>query len=443
MEEGIEKILSLYENSGYPFGQVLVENLDLVDSRQVHVALRIMEGPLVKVSQIEFKGASASTTRALLKEMGFQPGENFSQEEWEERLQRLRNLPYVREVGNLELNPGSNYNEAVVSIPLEEKKNNSFSGLLGYAPGSASGKGYLTGSLAVGLSNFLGGIREFDIRWSKKDQKSYDLRFTFAEYWLWDTPLSAKLGFQQSQTDSSYSGVQIEEETSCKIKNHISVSSILGWGRTYQKGYLKKSFASSRRLWLGLGARWNNLDYNLNPRRGLDLEAQTRIVNWAKTDTGSVSPSPHKDRQIRTEVSLWNFMPLGEKQTLGLRLAHWQVSSSRGALSPAELYKLGGINTLRGYLSEQFWANKAFLTTLEYRFLLSPEARFYLFTDLASFKRNYLEQNILVNKQSFKLGYGLGLWLSSKLGLLNLDLGLGQSDDLENLKVHVGLKNRF
>lgn len=441
VESGIEKILNLYENSGYPYCQVLVEEISPEGADRVHLKLKVLQGPQVQISKINWEGISPGLAEVLNKEINFQTGEIYSSKKWEERLRILKNLPYIKDLQEPELLAAAD-NSATVRMIVEEK-NNSINGVIGYVPSSGQQAGYLSGNLALEVSNFLDGPRRVEIYWDKKDLKSYRLNFSFKEYWLFKTPLSVGINFRQSQTDSSYSQVALEEQTAYRFSSQITLSSILSWERIYQKDYLKNYFPSSRKLGLGLKADWNTTDYRPNPRQGQELEAQVKFINWSKAEQDSLIFAPQKDKLVSAQFSWWNFFPLWKKQTLAIRLAYAQTGSSQGVLSPADLFKLGGVNSLRGYYPEQFWADRVFLTTGEYRFLLSEQARVYLFADMAKFRHNFLEENKLRARPSFKLGYGLGLWLDSKVGLLGLDLGLGQSDQLQDLKVHLALKNRF
>jgi len=441
VESGIERILGLYENFGYPYCQVTVEEISPEGADRVHLILRVVEGPQVQVTKINWEGISPGVAEVLNKEINFQAGEIYSSRKWEERLRILKNLPYIKDLQGPELQAAAD-NGTTVRMTVEER-NNSFSGALGYVPSSGNRAGYLSGNLSLEVSNFLDGPRQLEIYWDKKDLKSYRLNFSFKEYWLFKTPLSAGVNFRQSQTDSTYSQVAFEQQTSYRFSSQITWSSILSWERVYQKSYLKNYFPSSRRLGLGLKANWNTTDYRLNPRQGQELEAQVKFINWNKAEQDSLFIYPQKDRLMSAQFSWWNFFPLWEKQTLAIKITYAQISSSEGVLSPADLFKLGGVNLLRGYYAEQFWADRVFLTTGEYRFLLSEQARVYLFADMAKFRHNFLEENKLRARPSFKLGYGLGLWLDSKVGLVGLDLGLGQSDQLQDLKVHLALKNRF
>ena len=45
--------------------------------------------------------------------------------------------------------------------------------------------------------------------------------------------------------------------------------------------------------------------------------------------------------------------------------------------------------------------------------------------------------------QDWKVGYGIGLRLETRLGLFGIDYGLGEGDRLSNGKVHIRLINEF
>ena len=44
---------------------------------------------------------------------------------------------------------------------------------------------------------------------------------------------------------------------------------------------------------------------------------------------------------------------------------------------------------------------------------------------------------------STKIGYGLGMRIETRLGLIGIDYGIGEDDGLLNGKIHVGIVNRF
>jgi outer membrane protein insertion porin family len=106
---------------------------------------------------------------------------------------------------------------------------------------------------------------------------------------------------------------------------------------------------------------------------------------------------------------------------------------------------LGGINSLRGYREEEFSGTKVAWTNLEYRFLLGRESRFFIFADYGYFFRQArsIEEKILSKISGKKLGYGFGIRIDSRAGLLGIDYGMGEKDRFNEGKIHFGIVNRF
>jgi len=117
----------------------------------------------------------------------------------------------------------------------------------------------------------------------------------------------------------------------------------------------------------------------------------------------------------------------------------------------SDQYKLGGINSLRGYREEEFYGTTVSWVNLEYRFLMEGNSRFFLFTDYGYYERRILSgdsgdfKEISDGKpiRGVRLGYGLGLRIDTKAGLLGLDYGLGKGDSFSQGKIHFGVINRF
>src|SRR4030067_3573787 len=250
IEAGIDRILGSYEDSGYPYCQIMVDSLSTESPDQLRLFLRISEGPLVKVNNVEFTGVSAGVAHSLLKELRFESGEKFSASVWQERMRVLKNLEYIKSATGPDLKLDFLTGTATVSIQLEET-NSSLSGGLGYVPARGTQSGYLAGNLSLNFSNLLRGPRQANLVWNKKDLNSYYLNFGYTEQWLFNTPLSFRLDFKQSQTDSSYSQISVEPQASYRLGRHTNVPSLLGGERIFQKGNLKNVFPSTRKNGLG------------------------------------------------------------------------------------------------------------------------------------------------------------------------------------------------
>jgi outer membrane protein assembly factor BamA len=76
---------------------------------------------------------------------------------------------------------------------------------------------------------------------------------------------------------------------------------------------------------------------------------------------------------------------------------------------------------------------------------LGYDSRIFIFADYGYFyrKAGLSQDGSLREISGKKLGYGFGLRVNSRAGLLGIDYGLGEKDRLNEGKIHFGIVNRF
>jgi outer membrane translocation and assembly module TamA len=89
---------------------------------------------------------------------------------------------------------------------------------------------------------------------------------------------------------------------------------------------------------------------------------------------------------------------------------------------------------VRGYREEQFVAPQVAWSNIEYRLLLGPSGWFGPFLDLGYYEDDTPE---------LIYGWGLGMGLTSRIGLVTIHYGLGKGDSFGNGKVHLSISARF
>ena len=107
-----------------------------------------------------------------------------------------------------------------------------------------------------------------------------------------------------------------------------------------------------------------------------------------------------------------------------------------------ELFRFGGLNTLRGFNEEELFASVKGLLTVEYRFLLDQSSNVFVFYDQCMYENNALEY--------FKdrpFGFGAGISFGSKIGIFNITYALGKKFsnpiDFRSSKIHFGYTAYF
>ena len=106
-----------------------------------------------------------------------------------------------------------------------------------------------------------------------------------------------------------------------------------------------------------------------------------------------------------------------------------------------ELYRFGGINSIRGFNENALQGTMFSSLLTEYRYVLSPSIYVHSIMDFAYF------QDKTSNLKGNLLGLGFGFGILTKNGLLNLVYANGSTKDqaikLSNSIVHISLKANF
>ena len=466
LERSIDQILMLYDENGFPYCQVSPSEFKIDDEGKLSFLLRIEEGPRVKIDKIEFEGLKNTKEKVVRRELGNNPFSFFSQSKLNKIVDRLRRLSYIKDVEEVSLlaenDPvqGLCPETAILKITLTERKNNSFSGILGYVPSprtlrmnpsSANKKGHLTGKIDLIFDNIFGTGRRVDLYWYRKDPYSSSLSFFYREPWILGLPPTLEVGISQTDYDSTYLQISLGFGLLFNPLEKVSWDLEAGWEKIVPGSAGKAYLPPGRKYRAGLRLSINLLDHPTNPRKGLFHQTQVTYGRKRNYSTSDFTPKKEVVYDTKFSLDLNHFLPTLYKQTfmIGIHLRGMTTDEESddpsGSVPFPELFKLGGINSLRGYREEEFSGTKVAWTNLEYRFLWGSDSRFFIFADYGYFfrKARSTENEISREISGKKLGYGFGIRIDSRAGLLGVDYGIGEKDRLSEGKIHFGIINRF
>ena len=187
------------------------------------------------------------------------------------------------------------------------------------------------------------------------------------------------------------------------------------------------------------------LDRPANPRKGLFYRADIGYGLKRNYSTSSFTPEKEKASSKQISLDLNHFLPTLRKQTFSVGLHLKALNTDEKSIPISDQFRLGGINSVRGYREEEFSGTRIAWANLEYRFLLNRNSRIFLFTDFGYYERSSPAGSAgqFGKISGEKSSYGFGLRIDSKAGLLGLDYGLGEGDSFSQGKIHFGITNRF
>ncbi len=121
------------------------------------------------------------------------------------------------------------------------------------------------------------------------------------------------------------------------------------------------------------------------------------------------------------------------------------IRSQEAIIPYYELFPLGGAESLRGYREEQFRGAHVELLQFEQHYLMGPDnSRLIGFVDVGHVSTKGTVLAVPGEQESiFRFGYGAGIRLETRLGLIGVDYGLGEGDGPLDGKLHLALKSAF
>ena len=447
LKRDIDRILSYCEDTGHPLASVSVQSLEPStdgDAGRLDIRLDVSRGPAVRILSVRPEGNTLTRSRVILRETRLKPGAPFRLRDIRAARENLQKLGFFREASEPRIRFSGDSAEVV--FPVQEGSTNSFDGVIGYNPPKMEDeRGYFTGRLEFGFQNLFGTGRRLDAYWEKKDRRTQTIRFGYEEPWLLGLPVFPGLRFSQEIRDTTY--VERAWQASARVAPWPALSAGIEAG---QKQILPDSIGSallrvprSSTWFVSASLDYNTLDDYLNPRRG--IRYRTTALFGSKSNLGPAfllaedGLLPRTDtRQVSIDAEI--LMPTLARQTAYAGLHGRDVRTGEKSVPLADQIRFGGSMTVRGYEEDAFRGSTAAWVNLEYRYLFGRRSRAFVFADAGSYQRREPSGVLL---RGTKFGWGVGIRLETRLGVMGVDYGLGEGDGLSQGKVHVGLKNAF
>jgi outer membrane protein assembly factor BamA len=445
------KVLTYCENNGYPFALVKLDSISVQDA-QLNARYIVDKGPLILFDSAEVRGTARLSNAYLFNYLSLKPGTPYSQASVQRIRNRLKELPFVAESRPFEL--GFTDSTARPVFFLQQKKASQFNGVIGILPDDEiSGKVYVTGDLRLRLHNVFGRAELLDLNWSNPQPRSQDLKVKFSYPFLFDFPfgLDAELTLFKKDTIFLEFFRQIglryflQGNSSVRAFAGIRSSSLIS-----TKGYefisTLPDFADVRTVQYGLGLSLERVDYRLNPRKGFVIEVSSSAGLRTVSRNARLNPEVYdsvdlKTTQYRAELLSDVFLPVGGRGVVNLNVSGgWLESPS---IFRNELFRIGGLRSLRGFDEQSILASRYVTGRIETRFILEQNSYLLAFYN-QGFIGDYSGKRTVEDDPS---GFGAGLTFDTKLGIFSFIYALGRQQnnpiEFRAAKIHFGLLNTF
>ena len=158
-----------------------------------------------------------------------------------------------------------------------------------------------------------------------------------------------------------------------------------------------------------------------------------------KIGTGKRDSKLESNSQFFGNLNLSHNIYLNTKNVVNIKSQNFYLQSSSYIIN--ELYRFGGINSIRGFNENSLQGNLFTSLLTEYRYVLSPSIYAHTIIDYGYF------QDKTSNADNNLLCFGFGFGLLTKNGLFNLIYANGSTNEqtikLSNSIIHISFKATF
>jgi len=418
-------ILNQLSQEGKPFSQISLENIEFKKSDTVYANLNLYESNKRTLDKVVIRGYDKFPRAFLKNYANLKIASVFNREQLIKMSEKLDVLQFVSQTKTPQVQ--FTKDSTNLFLYLERSQANSFDGFLGFN-NSDENDFQLNGNIDLKLINNFHGGEEINLNYKNDGnaQEWFDIRLRLPYIFKSRFSLEAGLGFfKQDSTFSNNTqrvkldyqltqninvGLTAEFETSTNLLDENERSDI----QDFEKNRFGISgvYSNPRRFSkLFLSSQYVNLSFGLGNRQTQDLDEDQQYLSL-------------NARQI---------LKLDKRQYIYIGVNSGFLNSDLYLSN--ELYRFGGINSIRGFAENRFFANLFGTIQTEYRYILGSNLYAHSVLDYGFYENNI--DRFSENLYSLGLGFGL----ETQAGVLRLIFANGGSDtqnlEFKNTQIHL------
>lgn len=445
-----EKVITHYENNGYPFASIKLDSI-VINDNELKAQLYIEKNKLYKIDSILIKGNATISPQYIKNYIGIKDGDLYSEQALRKISNKLKELPFVTEEQHWKMI--FNEEESKLFLYLKKKQASRFDGVLGVLPDDETGKLRLTGDVKLNLINSFKKGEKVSFNWRAIQENTQDLKFDVFYPFLFNTPFGLDYNFKLYKRDTTFIDVgnKIGARYLLKGNNYFSVffhnksSNLLSKANLSTLTVLPSYADVSTQLY-GIGIYNENLDYNLNPRKGYRIDFNGSLGNKRIKKNTEIDETLYQNLTLKTniyntELNADFYLPISKRSVIKFGTKNGYTFNEN--LFDNELLRIGGLLTLRGFDEESIFASFYTIETLEYRFILEQNSYLFAFFDGAYYESDTYDS--FVSDRPY--GFGAGMSFETKAGIFSISYAIGKQFDnpilFRSAKIHFGFVNFF
>jgi outer membrane protein assembly factor BamA len=428
----LKKLTALRNQKGNAFARLKLTELEKEELNGLSATLTVDNGNIRTVDSIAVKGYEKFPRSFLKYHAGIKKGKVFNQKRLVEQNENLNSLGFVNAIKPPEAL--FRKDSTIVYFYLEKQNNNLFDGILGFATNEETQKLELNGYLNLELNNNLNYGEQLLINYKADGQEQVNFRAKITLPYLLKTPFGLSGELKIFKRDSTF--VTTEQQLRATYQINPRSTTYVGY-----KGYDSSNLLDV----IIAGTPIEDFKSKFFIFGATYIKAQNRALFPIKTEIlfntgiGSREKESKAENQISFETTLNNIFNLNFKNSIFVQNTTSVLFSDTYLVN--ELFRFGGINSIRGFNENSIDASLFSVINTEYRYQFNEGVYLHSIIDIG-----YFENQTLSLKEKI-YSFGLGLGLKTKAGLFRFNVANGNSENqtfsFSNTKIHISVSSKF
>ena len=431
IEASIEKLNLLKTENGNVFARIKLENITK-KRKSLFADVKLLKGDSRTIDSITVKGYDKISKSHIKYYAGIKKGKEFNKSKLIEKNNILNSLGFVSVTKPPEIL--FKKDSTIVYLYLKKEKNNLFDGILGFATDENSQKLIFNGYLNLELNNNLNFGEQFLLNYKADGNNQQKFRARLTLPYLFKTSFGIITELKIFKRDSTFS----TSDQLIKVKYQISPNS-----KTYlgYKSYESSNLRKDNSLYIDVEDYTSNflltgVSYTKTQNNVL-FPIKTEI--YLDSEIGSKETKNTNETQVRASLMFHYIFNLNYKNSIYLKNST-QLLNSENYLTN-ELFRFGGINSIRGFNENSIDASFYSVLNSEYRYQFNQDIYVHSIIDFA-----YFENKIIALKQKL-YSFGVGIGLQTGTSIIKFSIANGNAENqnfsFSNTKIHIGISSKF
>lgn len=427
-EDYLNSWLRLFETNGYPMAEIQLSNQQISNDTLIFALdITLNKARTLDAITIQPYEKFPNGYRKQLEKRFL--GKSVSAENLASINEMIEQFHFVRTQKPAEIL--FTEDQTALYLYLEKSGNNRLEGIIGFATDEEE-KVRFNGNADIELNNVLNWGERFNIYWKSDGNQQSTFKANISVPYIFKSPMGIDAGMEIFRQDSTQQNTMLN----LAALYHINYQNKIGVG--YQS---TSSVAGEQNLYSAENYtnRFVLLKYQFEHYRTHFLFPLKTMVSFNAGLGNRQTDTKPNASQYFFQLNAQHIIDLNQRNNILLKSEVYYLQSDEYLYN--ELYRFGGIHSIRGFSENSLTTNFLGGLYTEYRYLLTGQIYAHTITDFAYYNDPMADFNGLL------YSFGLGIGIDTPGGLFNLIYANGiqpeSSFKLSNSMVHLSFKTRF